>query len=134
MINKEAVSMVRVMVPHDSGFASGGIGPFRFPYNVLIVLLTPWTWWGRFDDRILEPRREEKRLEHGEAPRGYFYKDFPSEMTLSELVTTLGFNPEQLKNDAYFGRLIRVWGRQTIKDVPSEVVTEAIRDAQVESW
>lgn len=119
----------RVLVPFDCGLASGGFGPLRFPWSMLAVICTPWTWPVRIA-RLLEPLRNHLRSLRGQAPLGYEYRDFPSSMTLFELVEHLGYSVE---GTAYLPRF-SAYGHRPIDAIPSGEITEAIKDVQSASW
>lgn len=119
----------RVLVPLDSGFASGGFGPFRFPLNVLAVLCTPWTWPMRLAI-LAEPLWNRLRIARGKAPLGYEYRDFPSTMTLVDLIEHLGYSGTGMTDFPRFS----AYGHRPIGEIPSETLTEAIKDAQVALW
>lgn len=133
--------MVRVLVPHDSGFASGGPTGFLFTVvmgicNLIFTLFMPWTWKSRIQhSRLLFPILERRRIARGEAPTGYDYAEYPSTMTLDELVRELGYDPQKIKNGG--GELAnyqRDYGALALKDIKPETVTEAISWAHVSHW
>lgn len=129
--------MVRVLVPHDSGFASGGgISPI-FPINLILfvlkalfILCTPWTWQRRFSERYIFPVQEKKRVAHGLAPSGYFYKEFPSDMTIKQLLEELHLDNNESKEMP----LVKIYYSTVIADIPSVGITRVIEQAQVANW
>ncbi|OGZ17274.1 MAG: hypothetical protein A2494_00365 [Candidatus Lloydbacteria bacterium RIFOXYC12_FULL_46_25] len=130
--------IVCVLVPHDSGFASGGggISPI-FPINVILfvlkgvfVLCTPWTWRERFFWRFIFPAQEKQRIAHGLAPSGYFYREFPSHMTIRELLEELHLDSDESKEMP----LVKIYYSTMIADIPSVGITRIIEQAQVANW
>ncbi len=132
------MNSVKIHVPYDSGFASGGGTPF-FNMVVCLLKLVPWffhprrSWKDRKEARDRRLKFEEKNLREGKNADGSYSKAFPASMTLGSALTELGFNV-MLTDDFPGGSVVKLKRGSPLSELTAAELEEAVRDCQIATW
>ncbi len=125
---------IKVLIPYDSGFACGG-GPttdkLMFIFKILSWTIRPIkTYKYHMHCEKLHQKTLKERKMEGKNPDGSYYKEFPADMTLGELFSSLDYSANDVDRTFNYKGL-----KETpLKEIEGDKITDAISELYILYW